>query len=162
MIETNVKVDASLQKELNGKSKLISLIMMIIGAVGLIVYVLLGTFIPGEPKWVELFLLFAIPLGVGLVCLVTINITNKKSLEGDRELKLVFSEESYIVSEIKNGEKVAEVNVYYKDVLKTRETQNYFFIYQSQTIAHPVKKSDLTTEQLEQVKKLIIDSKKVR
>lgn len=160
MIETNVKVDYSLQKELNGKSKLVSLIMLIVGIAGLIVYVLLGAILPGEPKWVELFLVFAIPFGVGLVCLVTINITNKKSLEGDRELKLAFSEDSYMVSEVKNGEKIAEVKVYYKDVLKTRETKNYFFIYQNLTIAYPIKKSDVSSDDLNKIKNLISEAKK--
>ncbi len=155
MIETNVKVSAELQKELNGKQKLISLIMIMVGIVGLIVYVLLGTFLPGEPKWVELFLIFAIPLGVGIVCYVLGNITNKKSLEGSRELKLIFNEDSYMVIETNNGEKIAEIKVYYNEVIKTKETKNYFFIYKTQTLAHPIKKSDITNEQLEQIKNLI-------
>ena len=54
------------------KFKLISLVLLIIGAIGLITYIVAGTLYEKEPLWVKFMLAFAVPFTLGLIGFITI------------------------------------------------------------------------------------------
>jgi len=160
MIEVKTVIDSNVQKELNFKAFLVSLIMLILGSVGIVCYIIFSVITTKyETILFYVLLLSAVCFVVGLIGVITIKNVNKKAAGRDCEVKLIFEEDYYIINEFRNNEQVATVKIFYKDVLKTRETKNYFFIYQIATVAHPIKKSELSIENLTLIKNYIKQNK---
>ena len=68
------------------KFKLISLVLLIIGAIGLITYIVAGTLYEKEPLWVKFMLAFAVPFTLGLIGFITIiRLDRRAKTEGDRK-----------------------------------------------------------------------------
>ena len=65
MITIQTEIDEKSQKSLTKISKIVYLTLMIIGAIGLLLYLALGTIY--ENPYLDVLLLFAIPFGFGLV-----------------------------------------------------------------------------------------------
>jgi hypothetical protein len=146
MFTTKTKIDVEVQKELSKKIYKNSLIALIVGAVGLAVYIVLGTIF--ENYWLDLLLVFAIPFGFGLVFIITIKKLMKKVEDINQINEYVFEEVFVNVSTIRNGESVGTAKIYYKDLVKSKETQNYIYMYINKSAALPVKKENLTQDEL--------------
>ena len=71
MVKVKTAVYKKSQKELSKNTRMAYLISMIVGIVGLVAYVVLGTFI--ENPYLDVMLIFAVPFGFGLVFYITIN-----------------------------------------------------------------------------------------
>ncbi len=145
------EINEEVQIELTKSAKRNSIIAIVAGIVGLIAYV-------GLSMWKELFVfevllwVSAIVFALGLVCLLTINKivkqAGKSNIVGEYELE----ETSMMITAIKDGEQISTAKVYYKDIVKVRETQNYLFLYTTKQIAYPVPKSKLTPEEFSMIK----------
>jgi len=147
----SVKVDRELQEEVNKTLKRNCLIMVIIGAIGLVAYIAISMFI--EHFLLEIFLwIFAGLLGVGVCLLIVINKTNKKAADNNFIGEYELFEEYLIVNTFKNDEQVSTIKLYYKDVIKIKETENYIFLYPNKQIAYPIAKKKLLPEELSMVK----------
>ena len=141
------EINEELQKEANKNSKRNAIIMLIIGAVGLVAYVIVSTFIEHYLleilSWVSAFLLV-----FGIFLLVLIKNTNKKMVEKKMVDEYELFEEYLTVDSYQNGEKIVSLKAYYKDLIKIRETENYIFLYPNKQSAYPVPKKQLTDEEL--------------
>ena len=147
----SLKVDRELQEELNKTLKRNCLIMVIIGAIGLVAYIAISMFI--EHFLLEIFLwIFAGLLGVGVCLLIVINKTNKKAADNNFIGEYELFEEYLIVNTFKNDEQISTIKLYYKDVIKIKETENYIFLYPNKQIAYPIAKKKLLPEELSMVK----------
>jgi len=147
----SVKVDRELQEEVNKTLKRNCLIMVIIGAIGLVAYIAISMFI--EHFLLEIFLwIFAGLLGVGVCLLIVINKTNKKAADNNFIGEYELFEEYLIVNTFKNDEQISTIKLYYKDVIKIKETENYIFLYPNKQIAYPIAKKKLLPEELSMVK----------
>ena len=145
------EINQQLQTELNKNVKRNSIIATIVGVVGLVAYI-------GLSMWKELFVfeillwVSACLFGFGLVYIAMINKTNKKSAEskiiGEYELEETFM----TITASKGNEQISTAKVYYKDIIKVRETENYLFLYPNRQVAYPVPKNKLTPEELSMVK----------
>ena len=140
------EITPQLQAELNATVKRGFLISLIVGCVGLASYIALSMFFEGY--LVNLLLwVSALLFGFGLVFLITVNKSNKNAstlkLSGEYELE----PEYMMITSFKNGENIGNMKVYYKDIVKTKETENYIFLYPNPHMAYPVPKNKLSAEE---------------
>lgn len=159
MIETKVKIDNNVQEELNQKPKTISIICMLIGTLGLIVYIILSVVLDPVPVWVDFLLIFSAFLGVGIVEYFVVARVNKLAAKDDAnsDVKLTFYEDYYIIEETKNNEEIGKKKIFYKDIGRVRETKNYLFIQPAKSINafNPVNKNLVSAEELSQIKEYL-------
>ncbi|MBQ8615034.1 MAG: YcxB family protein [Clostridia bacterium] len=159
-MKCSVKIDEKLQKELNEKLWLNSLISLIVGAIGLGAYIVIGIFF--ESFWLEMLLwVCAFAFGIGLSMLIAVNKVNKKASQNNHVDEMEFFEDHFIGTTTKNGEVIATNKVYYKDLLKIRETENYIFLYMNTAAAAPVPKKEFSPEELSTIK-LWVNSAKIK
>lgn len=129
------------------------LISMIVGIVGLVAYVVLGTFI--ENPYLDVMLIFAVPFGFGLVFYITINKNIKKMTENNFVNEYEFDGDVINVATTKNGEVVGTQKVKIADIYKIKITDEYIFIYINKVNAFIVDKKALSDDELSEIKKIL-------
>jgi ABC-type transport system involved in multi-copper enzyme maturation permease subunit len=151
-IVTKTKVDEEVQRVLNKKISIISLIAIILGAVGVLALLVLDivlTFRDQESAVVIAFLMvFAVILGCGIGLLLIVkkqvNFLKTKNWENGYE----FYKNYFIVNQFTNGENVAVVKNYVTQIEKAKETEKYLFFFISSSMAYPVSKEGLTDDEI--------------
>lgn len=146
MFTTKTKIDIEVQRELSKKSYNIAFVAMIIGAIGLLAYIIVGTIY--ELPILDIMLIFAIPFAFGLVYMIAIKKLLKKVEEIDSVNEYTFNETFFEVNTIRNGESVGSAKIYYKELYKSKETINFVFMYLNKTAAIAVAKKNLTSDEL--------------
>ncbi len=149
MFKTKTKIDANVQLELTKSSKITSIVMLVIGILGLLVYIVVGT-IWENLIWTEYFISFAIPFAVGLVMIIGINKANNRILNSNtvNENEFEFHEKYVEIVTYRNEENVGNTKLFYSDIFKVRETKNYIFLYLNAASALPINKNNLDQNQL--------------
>ena len=156
----SLKVDRELQEELNKTLKRNSLIMIIIGAIGLVAYIAISMFI--EHYFLEMLLwLFVGLCGIGVGLLIVVNKTNKKVVDNNLVGEYELFEEYLIINTLKNDEQISTMKFYYKDIVKIKETESYIFLYPNKQIAYPIAKKKLLPEELS-IAKLWINTARLK
>lgn len=151
MFKCAVEIDEKLQKEANEKVWLISLTSTIIGAVGIILYIILSIFF--KSIWLILLLcVMAFAFGFGVIYMLVINRINKKSVSKESIDELEIYEEYVNLNTIKNGEIIVTLKTYYKDLFRIRETKNFLFLYINRSSALAVPKQSFTEEEYSTIK----------
>lgn len=138
-------------KDLNHIIYVVGLILTIIGAIGSLLYLILTIAFP-KIQELEILIVFVIPLVFGVTYLIVVKNTIKKNKDLNTQLELELGTDSFIATEIKNGETIASVKVFYKDIVKVKETKINYYLYPNYVSAYPVKKDALTEEELEVLK----------
>lgn len=141
------------------KLKLISLIVLIIGAVGVAAYIVVGTVLDvvynKEPAWVDALLAFAVPFTLGLIGFVTIvRLDRRAANEGASSVCeffadcLIYSAESISCSPV-------NYKVGYSDAVYKGSKGRYGYVYiLSRAVLFPFCLEDLTKAELNTVLKL--------
>lgn len=146
MFKTATVINSEVQKEISKKAYIIWLTALIVGVIGLVAYIVLGTIFPDVSE-LDLLLFFSMPFGFGLVFVLTI----KKQIKSVQTLNQVntyeFFEDHVVVSTVRNMEVVGSVKVYYKDLTKSKETEKYFLLYLNNVSVLPIKKDGLKKEE---------------
>lgn len=146
MFKTATVINSEVQKEISKKAYIIWLTALIVGVIGLVAYIVLGTIFPDVSE-LDLLLFFSMPFGFGLVFVLTI----KKQIKSVEKLNQVntyeFFEDHVVVSTVRNMEVVGSVKVYYKDLTKSKETEKYFLLYLNNVLVLPIKKDGLKPEE---------------
>lgn len=146
MFKTATVINSEVQKEISKKAYIIWLTALIVGIIGLVAYIVLGTIFPNVTE-LDLLLFFSMPFGFGLVFVLTI----KKQIKSVQTLNQVntyeFFEDHVVVSTVRNMEVVGSVKVYYKDLTKSKETEKYFLLYLNNVSVLPIKKDGLKPEE---------------
>lgn len=146
MFSAKTKIDVEIQKELSKKLYTYSLIALIIGSVGLLVYLVLATIF--DNPYFDILLIFSIPFGFGLVFILTIK-KLIKNVQAINQVNTYVFEENYLnVTTTRNLEVVGTAKLYYKELFKSRETKNYIYMYVNKNSALPVKKENLSQDEL--------------
>ena len=144
VIRCFIKVDAARQREIQKNLYRVFLGACIVGAAGLLAYIVLGTFI--EEPWVDALLAFAVPFGVGLVFTIAMK-NNEKNLAGQAlENFYEFGETEFTVETRKEGVFFAKSALKYSDLKKVRLINGHYLLYASAASAFAVKAEDLSGE----------------
>ena len=152
-LKTKNKLDEKMQKSLNAPMLTAGLIMMIIGAVMIVAYIVLGVLSEtvlsiSEAKLGFVLWMGAVWFGIGLVAFFTArhNVKQKQLFLG-LVVEYEFFDDYMIDTTYRAGEKVGVTLVRYTDLEKIRESKNFFLLYPNKTSVYPVDKGALTQEE---------------
>lgn len=111
------------------KFALISLILLIVGLLGVIAYIAVGTWYDikygNEPLWIKLMLISAVPFALGLIGFITVIRLNKRAKrENDFSHCEFYGDCFFYNTEKKSSEKFA-----YSDAVLKSENEKYGYIY---------------------------------
>lgn len=159
-IKCSCLIDGNVQKEILKKQILISKILSIIGGIGSLLYIILGTIFENTP-WTEYFLIFAGPLGIGIVLFVYYKKIIKKVQASPFTNEYEFKEKMLsVVSKNNSNEISSKGEIAYTNLLKLVETIDYLFIYVNQKSVFPILKSSLSEEDTKKIKNIFISLNK--
>lgn len=158
-IKIETQINADMQREYLRKLYIISLVSLISGCIGLAAYIVWVVLVTGtearEPS-IMMLILFAVLFGFGLVFLLACKKTVKNTGKSGIKLESCEFFNNYIIAEdYLGGEKVATVKIYYRQIVKRRETKNFLFIFLRPGAAIPVSKAGLSEGELNALRKLV-------
>ena len=146
--------------EYRKKLKIISLIALILGAVGVIMYII-GAFFNtedgGTPLWADICIVFAVPLALGLVGNITIVRLHKREKAANSTSECEFFADCFFcrTKTAFRPEGITEKFSYSDAVLK-RETEKYGYIFVNGTGAFLVfGKEGLEESELNAIRRLL-------
>lgn len=134
-------------------AQIINIILIVVGIIGLLLYVVLSTIF--ENSYLDILLVFAIPFVIGIVYYILINKNIKKMAENKFINAYTFENDFLNIATIKNGEIVGTQKLYYKDIVKIKENSEYIFIYPNKFNAFIIKKFNVNEEDLKAVRILL-------
>ena len=149
MFKTSVKIDRNVNQEINRKLKLGYLIGTIIGAMGLVAYI----FLPFENKYMEYLLwISGFVFAFSLIFFISFNkVMNKASLNVLIN-EVEINQDHCVSTIIKGSEVISTLKLYYKEILKAKETANYLVLYINNVNVVVIAKKDLSLEDLKLIK----------
>lgn len=157
-IKIETQLDERAQKEFMGKLFIVSLVCLIIGSVGIAAYmawsitaIILETY---EPS-IVILVVFAFLFAFGLIFVISYNKIIKKARTEDKKEVYEFFNSYVVANDYVNGEQVATVKIYYKNIVKRKETKNYIYFYMQANAACPVGKADMTEGELNAIRSLL-------
>lgn len=153
MIKIKSVVDEKAQKSLAKHSLILYAVILTIGIVGLLGYVIWSIYPDSEAS--SVLLISALPLVVGLVMLLSLRQNVKKMAQNNYINEYEFGEEFFNVATYQNGEVKGTHKVYYNELHKVRENDEYIFLYLNSKSAYIVAKSDATAEDLTSLRQLL-------
>lgn len=158
MIKIKTDIDEKAQKAFCKNAVIACIVSLIVGSVGLVSYIVLCAFFNSD--FLDIMLVFSIPFGFGLVYLIFINKNIKKTAESKISNEYEFYDDFFTVASIKNGEEFAREKIYYKDLYKSKEKNEYIFVYVNKARAFIINKNAARREDLQAIKtKLKIEEK---
>lgn len=150
-----VKVDEQVQKEVNFATQIMSIISLAIGSVGLILYIILCVAL-GSIKILTLLLGISTFFFVfGLIMLITVAKANARGVAQNVTDEYNLNDEFVEVKSLRNEEIVAMQKTYYNELVKFKETKNYYILYPTTTQAYVIPKTSFTPEELSELKSWI-------
>ena len=153
MIECKTTVDEHVQGDILRVQKILCIVMLVVGIVGIIAYIVLQTIF--DNSLLNILLLFAVFFGFGLV--FTISTTNTIKKAGENPFTNTYSFDVDTLSiECKRGEEiVATITTKYSEFYKVKETDRYLLLYPSKLAVYPVLKSNLSENDLIEIRRLL-------
>ena len=158
IVTENIEIAPALQLYRN-KLKIISIIMLIVGCVGMAVYIVLGTVLGGEnedaPKWVDVFLVFAVPFTLGLIGYITVKRLYKRETAENRTGECLFFADCFFYN-FKSAQYPTGVSdkFVYPDATLRRENEKYGYIYVfSKGLFVAFSKQNLQTAELNSIRR---------
>ena len=144
-------MDESMQKELSRKSFIFALVFTILGSVGVAAYIVLeivAIFIEIKGDYFAILLVFAVFLGCGIALLILLKKAASLARNSHKVNIYEFFSGYFTISELFNGEMTATAKVYNNQIVRAKETKNYFFFYINSSAAYPVSKQQLSPAEL--------------
>ena len=145
------EINAIMLKELNAKMKILYLIFLIIGSVGVGTYIVLAVIFDSVPGLDYLLICSSAYFAIGIVLLVTMKRSTKKQLAENKYDEYEFLEDCIVAKGYKNNEHIATVKYKYDGFVKIKETEHYLFLYPNKFFALGVPKDQFKKEEFEQI-----------
>ena len=153
MIECTTVISEKTQRELTKKTYIFSIISLVAGIIGIALYITLGTII-NEP-WTEIFLIFALPFGFGLIFIITLD-TNYRTLKNNAMVNFyMFNDDNLSITTMKNNENIGTSQISYNNIIKVNENKNYLFLYLNRVSVLPIDKRTLSNDDVNKIKEII-------
>ena len=141
------------QRELTAVRRKTFLLAIIIGAVGMLAYVVLRTFI--ESPVLDVMLIFAVPFGVGLVLYLVLDANIKQPAQKNYVNRFEFNDETLDIATMRHDEVIAAYKLHYNEIVKVKETEKYYFVYIAKFSAYIISKENLTEDEKNKINKLL-------
>ena len=157
-IKVETKLDENAQKEFMGRLFIVSLVCLIIGSAGIAAYLvwdIIAVIIEIYEPHIAILIAVALLFAFGLIFVISYNKAVKKARTEDKREVYEFFNNYVVANDYVNGEQVATVKIYYKNILKRKETKNFIFFYVQANAACPVGKAGMTEGELNAVRSLL-------
>ncbi len=156
-IYVQFKITEEAQKKLSKKLYIFSVVMLVVGCVGLAAYLILAVVFENPPAWTEAFLAFAVPFGVGLVFLLSVRSQLKQVRKFSGAVNgYEFYSNKLIYEEWRGGEKLATTGVDYNFLTSAKQKRGFLLFYYALRASNfVIDKSSLTEAELNTIKKLL-------
>ena len=153
MIVCKTELDKEAQKALTRTFFILSLISLIVGAIGLVLYIVLNIFLTSS--YLDVLLVCSLPFGFGLVYIIMINNIIERTSASKIVNEYTFENDYFMVSSIKNEEVVSTNKIYYKEIYKIKEKDGYLLLYINLSNAYIIKEGNLSSENLTLLKAIL-------
>jgi len=160
-IKTEFSDFVGVQKKISSTLKIISIILLVTGSLGLVAYIAVSTALEtiyeSAPVWCEALLVSAVPFAFGLIFLLTINARIKQSGKNAGTVNSYeFFSDCLVIRSSRAGMQLGVFRADYSKIIKTAEKGGYLlFYYAASAAVFPLDKTKLTAEELNTVKKLL-------
>ena len=158
-VKTSVKHDEKLFEELNKNVRILGIICLVAGAIIFVCGVLvLGVNIyegTNDSDSYVLLGLSAMFIFLGVFYILMCKNSAKAAVKMNRVEHLEFFEGYLIEKEYTDGEHTSTNKVYYKWLVRIRETKNYLFLYNTRVSAIAVDKNSLPPNELDTIRSLL-------
>lgn len=147
MIQVKTKINKQMIDELVKPQFITYCTSLTIGILGLFAY----AFVPESVGFWKYAILWisSLAFAFGLVFLIILQKQRKKDEAKTNEgNEYDFNEDHVMIKEICNGEVVSESKLYYSKIVRTKETEHYFFMYPNRFMAMPIAKEGLSPQDL--------------
>lgn len=156
-VKVRTVIDEKMQKEFSARSERHTLAMIILGSVGTVVFLVLfvlSEFISvlEDSFTLPFLILFAALLGGGIGLKILLSKAVKQVRNCGKVNEYEFSDGYFTINQILNGETVATAKFYNNQILKVKESKNFFFVYINAAQVFPVTKAGLTEDELNVLK----------
>lgn len=158
-IKVTTPITEGTQRELNKSSRTLSILYMVLGPVFLVVGIAFLVLLPENPSGDGFCIFGLILLVMGIFLWLLVNKTVKSSNGYQKVEEVEFFVDHMMVREYTDGELTTTSKVYYKWVVKVKETANYLFLYNTRVTGVAIGKSALPLQELNVVRNLIKQSK---
>lgn len=148
---SRVSIDKGLYKELTSKYRRTNIGILLVGLVGLAVCIAIRIIYPN----VNIDGFSALSLGICFFCiviLITLKVKINRCIENDKFLEVSILDDCFIANTIKNGETIGTIKVYFKEVTKMKDTDNYVFFCIGKGQMVPINKNDFSSDVLVKIK----------
>lgn len=146
-IKAGVTIDKNVQKGLVRNKKIFGLVMLILGGIGIAVYMvlsILSIFIKIKEPSILILVLFSVVFACGLLLFITMCLVVKNAGNGFASVSYEFFADCLIAEDYINGNKTGSVKFYYNQIIKRKETASYLYFYINGSSALAIDKRDLT------------------
>lgn len=152
-VKTSTQLNERMHNQLNGASRALGITLIVLG--GLVLLAGFIILIASDNDELTFFILGGVFLIFGIVTVVSQASMIKQIRQSNRVEEAEFFRDYLIVREYADGEHVSTVKIYYKWLVRVKETSNYLFLYNTRVTAVPVEKSTLPINELNAVRKLL-------
>ena len=141
------------------KLKIIALVLLIVGAIGLIAYIVLSTVFDTDEgqklHWTDAFLVFAVPFALGLIGSITFaRLKSRESAEGRTSECVFYADCFFYSSKMAHKIEKTEEKFSYPDAAIKCENENYFYLeIKGKGIILPLGKENLSVEEQNTIRK---------
>lgn len=158
-VKTSVKLDEKLCAELNKNVRNVGIISLVAGAIIFVCGVLvLGINIYEGTEEADSYVLLglsALFIFLGVFYVLLCKNISKNTVKMNRVEHLEFFGDYLIEREYTDGEHTSTNKVYYKWLVRIRETKNYLFLYNTRATAVAVEKSSIPQSELDTIRSLL-------
>lgn len=152
MIKNTTVIDKKIQNELSRKYLVLSILSIVIGIIGVVLYGIRDSVFPNTPN-TDLLIVFVLPIGIGLLLLYTVFRTRSLTTVQKRENTYEFYDDKVVVSSLKEGEsKSSVIDVPYNEIASCKRTLNYIFMVHKKEISMPVCLKGMRKEDVKTIK----------
>ena len=139
------------------KLKTVALISIIAGVAGIIMYIV-GSVLDMEdgetPRWVDIFLFFAVPFALGLIGYITIIRLGKREKADGRTSECLFYADCFFYTSKSSAQSQTVDKFFYSDAVLKRENKKYGYIFVTSRVLFLVfSKEGLKEEALNAIRK---------
>ena len=143
------KLDKNANKELNRKNMISWLIVMLIGILVTAYGVVSSLFNLLEGFYCSLLMVIGLLFVLfSLICVIIIIKIGKEQRDSNIELVYDFCKKYVILKRIQNGNELEQEKITYKNIIKTRRTKHYIYIYKTDKTVVPFCITDVKEEDL--------------
>ena len=159
-VKVQTAIDENMQKEYSVKAKIIGLVMLIGGSVGVgvcFVLFILSEFFTflDDSVTIPFLIVFSVLFAGGLIITISLVKALQQVRNANKMNEYEFFSDYFTVTQFNNGEAVITAKYYNGQIMKVKESKNYYFIWINAAQVLPVSKAEIGSEEADILKQVL-------